>query len=90
MSVIAKSEYFDTKWYLKTYPDVAQSGIHPIEHYLLYGFKEGRIPSPYFDGNWYLNRYPDVVDSGINPLLHYVVYGIKEGRVASPKMLQLK
>ncbi|RDV26575.1 hypothetical protein DXV75_06155 [Alteromonas aestuariivivens] len=87
ISLIATSEYFDIRWYLETYPDVACSDIHPAAHYLTYGFAEGRLPSPAFDGNWYLSRYSDVAESGINPLLHFIKYGKSEGRVASPKML---
>ncbi len=90
ISLLATSEYFDIKWYLDTYKDVAASDIHPAEHYLIYGFEEGRLPSPSFDGNWYLSRYPDVAESGVNPLLHYIKYGKAEGRVASPKMLSSK
>jgi hypothetical protein len=35
---------FDEEWYLRTYPDVAESGRMPIEHYLRDGRKEGRLP----------------------------------------------
>lgn len=36
------SAWFDTKWYLNTYPDVAQAGINPLLHYALHGAAEGR------------------------------------------------
>lgn len=87
ISLVATSEYFDIDWYLATYPDVEASDMNPIEHYLLHGAKEGRIPSPNFDGNWYLQRYPDVAESDVNPLIHFIRYGQAEGRVASPKLL---
>ena len=90
MSLLTTSEYFNVKWYLETYQDVAEAGLHPVEHYLLYGAKEGRLPSPNFDGDWYLSRYPDVAESGVNPLVHFEMYGRAEGRVASPKMIQSK
>ncbi|WP_386083030.1 glycosyltransferase [Vreelandella sp. F11] len=35
---------FDADWYLAAYPDVAQAGIDPWEHYLRHGVKEGRLP----------------------------------------------
>lgn len=35
---------FDAEWYLKTYPDVAQAGMDPWEHYFRHGAKEGRLP----------------------------------------------
>lgn len=38
--LIAKSKYFDKKWYLQTYKDVAAAKMDPVEHYLKYGWKE--------------------------------------------------
>ncbi|WP_427028335.1 glycosyltransferase [Halomonas sp. H2] len=35
---------FDVDWYLAAYPDVAQAGIDPWEHYLRHGKAEGRLP----------------------------------------------
>lgn len=81
------SEYFDAEWYLKTYTDVAESKMNPAEHYLLFGAKEGRLPSPLFDGNWYLQQYPDVAAANLNPLLHFIMHGLEEGRISSPKLL---
>ena len=37
-------EAFDPEWYLAAYPDVAQAGIDPWEHYLRHGKAEGRLP----------------------------------------------
>ena len=37
---------FDGDWYLKTYPDVAASGIDAMEHFIQYGRAEGRLGSP--------------------------------------------
>jgi glycosyltransferase involved in cell wall biosynthesis len=39
-------EWFDAAYYLRTYPDVARSGIHPLAHYLLFGMRERRRPRP--------------------------------------------
>lgn len=86
-TLIAQSEYFDEIWYLQTYPDIVKSGANPAEHYLAFGFKEGRSPGPLFDGNWYLSEYPDVAEGKVNPLLHYVKFGAVEGRNISPKLL---
>lgn len=87
IGLILTSEYFDVEWYLRTYTDVAQNGINPAEHYLLFGAAEGRLPGPLFDGNWYLTQYPDFANANINPLLHFILYGQQEGRRSSPKML---
>ena len=82
--LIARSKYFDKKWYLKTYPDVKATGIDPVEHYLKTGWKEGKNPSPKFDGNRYLSKHQDVQRSKMPPLLHYMRYGINERRIIYP------
>lgn len=87
IGLLFSSEYFDANWYIKTYPDVAEAGINPAEHYLQYGAAEGRFPSLRFDGNWYLQRYDDVASAGLNPLLHFIKFGEAEGRQVSPKLL---
>ena len=61
---------FDPAYYLETYPDIATAGVDPFEHYLRWGFLEGRNPSASFDTRFYLQRYLDN-DPGQNPLLHY-------------------
>ena len=86
-ALLLSSEYFDSEWYLLTYPDVAAENANPAEHYLLHGAKEGRFPSPLFDGNWYLEQYPDVANAGENPLIHFILFGLREGRSSSPKLL---
>lgn len=78
--IISKSRYFDKKWYLKTYPDVAESNLDPVRHYLVYGWKQGYNPSEKFDTNAYLTENPDVRQAAMNPLLHYEQFGHNEGR----------
>lgn len=73
--LLKKSRFFDGKWYLKQYPDVANAGFNPIRHYLALGWSEGRNPGPKFDTKFYLNTYPDVKDAQICPLLHYEQIG---------------
>lgn len=77
---ISASGLFDEKWYLQMYPDVAQSRLDPIKHYLKFGVSEGRNPSAHFDTQWYLDSYGDVAKAGVNPLLHYIDFGRNEGR----------
>ncbi|MFZ2870734.1 hypothetical protein [Zavarzinia sp.] len=71
----------DTEYYLSTYPDVAQAGVDPVEHYYLAGWREGRNPTATFDTNYYLRANEDVAAAGINPFWHFVVAGRAEGRV---------
>ncbi|MFP3553206.1 glycosyltransferase family 61 protein [Paraburkholderia sp. SIMBA_049] len=35
----------DGKYYLERYQDVARQNLNPVEHYLLFGFREGRSPN---------------------------------------------
>ena len=83
IAVIEQSGCFDSDWYLGNYSDVAEKAWNPVEHYLRFGSKEKRNPSPAFDTAWYLERYPDVAKSGMNPLLHYIRMGRSEGRQPS-------
>lgn len=78
--LIAESGLFDREWYLKNNPDVAEAGIDPVRHYLLYGGIEGRAPGPKFDSEWYLAQNPDVAEAVENPLLHFIEHGRREGR----------
>ena len=75
--LLVKSDLFDAEWYQKQNPDVT---MDPIEHYLDFGWKEGRNPSSRFDNEEYYELNPDVRGSGFPPLLHYEQYGKKEGR----------
>jgi hypothetical protein len=74
---------FDAAYYLAHNPDVAAAGVDPYQHYMTYGWHEGRDPSAYFDTNYYLTQNPDVKAAGVNPLLHFEQYGWKEGRQPS-------
>lgn len=83
VALIEASQWFDAKWYLAQYPDIARDSkmsANPARHYLLMGGFEGRNPSPGFDSAYYLAHNPDVVESGINPLIHYLKFGEKEQR----------
>lgn len=78
---------FDASSYLSANPDLRGTpwSLRPYEHFLLYGFSEGRDPNLFFDVDWYLDRNPDVA-AGIRQGLigsaieHYSRYGWREGR----------
>lgn len=84
ITLIKKSNLFDSSWYLSEYPDIKHSKIDPITHYLNFGASESRNPNASFDSQWYLDNNEDVAASGVNPLLHYVLHGQKEGRATRP------
>jgi hypothetical protein len=72
---------FDAAYYLALNPDIASSGMDPIEHFLIHGAAEGRDPHPGFSVRDYLEAYPDIAAAGINPFVHYVRTGRAEGRL---------
>lgn len=71
---------FDRDFYLSRNLDVAAAGLDPYQHYLTYGWREGRDPNAIFDTSYYLATNRDVAASGLDPLDHYVRYGAREGR----------
>lgn len=54
---------FSGKWYYARYPDVAQSGIDPLSHFLMAGWKEGRAPNKLLDAIWGIRALDDCVTS---------------------------
>ena len=85
---------FSKNWYLKQYPDVANSSYKddPYKHYIEFGINEGRSPLPpvpkdYNEGD-YLELNPDVaraVNEGdyTSGIEHYLLYGFKDNRKIS-------
>lgn len=73
---------FDAEFYLTAHPDIAASGMDPLEHFLVTGWREGRDPHPRFSVKDYLETYPDIAHAGMNPFVHYVRTGRAEGRMA--------
>lgn len=72
IQLVRASKWFDAEWYVAEYPDVANAGMDPAEHYLRHGAPERRDPSPMFNTGAYLRDHPELVDGGINPLLHFL------------------
>ncbi len=71
---------FDVEYYLATYADVAAAGVDPFEHFMTFGWREGRNPSKRFIMAPYLEANPDIAAAGVNPFAHYIVTGRGEGR----------
>lgn len=69
--LIADSGLFDRTFYLSAYPDVAQTGIDPVLHYVLHGNREGRNPSAVFNTRRYRHRHNLPQDQ--NSLAHYIL-----------------
>ncbi|NEP45824.1 MAG: hypothetical protein F6K35_44120, partial [Okeania sp. SIO2H7] len=81
---------FNESIYLAENPGVAEavnSGLvsSGFEHWLRFGYSEGRSPQIVFDEEFYLATYPEVADAVangtfVNGLEHYVLFGEDEGR----------
>ena len=67
------------RWYLDTNADVAAVGMDPVEHYLQFGWREGRDPRPDFSTHGYLMAHDEVARTGQNPLIHYLRNGGVKG-----------
>lgn len=78
--LVKASNLFDAEFYLTQNPDVDAAGLDPLEHYLEWGYREGREPSFFFSGTRYIQENPDVASAGMNPLVHYLRFGKAEGR----------
>lgn len=80
VAMLRASALFDSQWYQNKYPDIAASRLDPAVHFIRFGGREGRSPSPKFNSANYLKSNPDVSVAGINPLIHYIQYGQNEAR----------
>jgi len=76
----AIAEAFDREFYLEANPDIVDSGMDPVDHFLLHGWREGRDPCRQFSVREYLADNRDIAAAGVNPFVHYVQAGRAEGR----------
>lgn len=83
--IVVELPGFDPEYYVAAHPDVLNSGITALNHYLEIGWKDGWDPSPGFSTNGYLAANPDVAAEGHNPLVHFVMVGLAQGRVGFRK-----
>lgn len=83
---------FDAYYYAEKYDDLSRAfGRNKSQlynHWLNYGKREGRSPSPVYDPNYYLSHNADLKNAfGSNYTAlynHFVTYGINEFRESSP------
>lgn len=76
--------FFDAVWYRDAYEDVRLSGVDPVQHYMTFGYLEGRNPNAAFSTLGYMAANPDLANAGINAFLHYILHGAAEGRSTEP------
>ena len=73
---------FDPDWYRMRNPDVALTGLDPLDHYLLRGAVRGRDPGPLFHVDFYLASAKTIgedEEAARNPLIHYLTSGATAG-----------
>ena len=66
---------------------MAETGLHPLVHFLTFGGGEGRNPGPWFDLDNYVSQRGAGLPPGTNPLVDYVQGGawmIPEARPGFP------
>jgi len=69
--ILHKGSLVDADYYFRSYPEVKESGLSAITHYVRFGVQEGRNPSEHFDTLKYLCEHPELIPKGINPLVHF-------------------
>lgn len=74
----------DLGWYSQRYPDVAESGLGPFEHFVRIGIPENRSPHFLFDSYYYYRRHRDVARVGAPAILHFLKHGGFERREFHP------
>jgi GT2 family glycosyltransferase len=87
IGALRDSGEFDSDWYVRQYPDVAQLGIDPIEHFLRIGRDLGRLPSPHGEPSPATHAHapglPQVFDRfGVivhNPLISIIIVSFNSG-----------
>ncbi|MFA0057787.1 glycoside hydrolase family 99-like domain-containing protein [Vibrio echinoideorum] len=87
-SEITKAK-FDAQYYLSMYSDIEAASVDPFEHYVCFGWKEGRSPTSWFDTEFYLETYKDVKEANVEPFEHYLTRGKNEGRVTCKQAEQV-
>jgi Ca2+-binding RTX toxin-like protein len=74
------SALFNTLYYVSQNSDIYHAGVHALDHFNTFGWREGRDPVEEFDTSGYLAVNRDVAAVGINPLEQYHQHGWREGR----------
>lgn len=74
--IIKASGLFDADYYLKTNPDVASSGMDPLQHFIRHGAYEARKPNQWFDPANYIEDHPGIIAAGVDPLVHFIRSGV--------------
>lgn len=75
---------FDADYYASNNRDVVSAGVDAFDHYMVFGWREGRDPTPDFSTRFYLDANPALMRQEMNPFVHYVLFGKAAGRPGTP------
>jgi SAM-dependent methyltransferase len=78
------SGLFDEEFYRETYPDVRESPIDLLTHYVRFGEAQGRSPNPVFFPRYYHRNAMADAPAEQNALEHYIETGEALGRKPNP------
>lgn len=81
--LVKKSDLFEDEYYIKQCPCLTK--LSPIEHYLIYGWREGFNPSEKFDNDFYIENYPITKKTELNPIIHYIKYNNNKNALIKPE-----
>ncbi len=84
IDLLAASGLFDATFYQDNNPDVLTSGMDPLRHFCMHGWRKLCKPRPDFDVWWYWVTYLDPGRDAINPLVHYALVGQAAGYSGRP------
>ncbi|MBQ6219321.1 MAG: glycosyltransferase [Methanosphaera sp.] len=73
--IIRDSNYFDKKYYRKSYE--IDEDTNPLEHFMEIGYKDYLNPNENFDIETFIKKH-DIKTNEINPLLLYIYYNKQE------------
>lgn len=83
MRGLRKSSFDDT-FYRMQLAGKPREGMDPVNHYVVFGAKEGFDPAPGFSSSFYLKAHEDLARTGVNPFFHYLRHGTREARRIEP------
>ena len=77
--LLRSSGFFEERWYLAMYRDIALSKVDPFHHFLERGAQEMRNPGPGFDSEFYRDEHRDYRDWGRTPIESFLRFGRANG-----------
>lgn len=77
---------FDPAYYFAENPDIANTALNPIAHYMREARSktQQRNPAPWFSDDHYIARCPEAATSELTPFGHYLSHNTGEGHTAAP------